>query len=71
MQQEGGDILLGIDDPVIVLVYLLCILSTLLCVVYGIINWNKEGGQEEEEISEELAWEAKEEEMEEKELGGV
>lgn len=29
-------------------VYLLCILSTLACVVYGIINWNKDGDSEEE-----------------------
>jgi hypothetical protein len=69
MQYEGGDVLLGIDDPVIILVYLLCILSTLLCVFYGIIYWNKEGEREKEEISEELEWEAKEEEMQEKELG--
>ena len=32
--------MLGIPDPQIWLVYLLCILSAALCVVYGIINWN-------------------------------
>ena len=60
--------MLGIDDPVILAVYILCILSTLLCVVYGLINWNKGAEAEAEEAAEELAWEAKEEEMEEKEL---
>jgi len=64
--KKGGVILLGIDDPGIVSVYLLCILSMLLCVIYGLLNWNKEGETEEEEISEELDWEKKEEEMEEK-----
>lgn len=33
--------MLGIDDPAIWLAYLLCILSTLLCVIYGAMNWNK------------------------------
>ncbi|HPF98933.1 MAG TPA: hypothetical protein PLE77_02620 [Kiritimatiellia bacterium] len=33
--------LFGIQDPWVWSAYLLCILSTLLCVVYGLINWNK------------------------------
>ena len=33
--------MLGINDPKIWSVYLLCILSALFCVVYGVINWNK------------------------------
>lgn len=60
--------MLGIDDPWIWGVYILCILSALLCLVYGIINWNREGELEAIEIKEEEAWEAKEEEMQ-KELG--
>jgi hypothetical protein len=60
---------LGINDPWIWGVYLLCILSTLLCVIYGLTNWNKGGEVEEKEISEEAAWEEKEEEMQDKELG--
>ena len=32
--------LLGIEDPWIWSVYILIILSTLLCVVYGAKNWN-------------------------------
>jgi hypothetical protein len=31
----------GLDDPQIWSVYLLCILSVLFCIVYGIANWNK------------------------------
>jgi len=65
---EGVSVL-GIDDPVIVAVYLLCIFSTLLCVIYGIVNWNKEGELEAVEIKEEAAWETEEDEMEKKELG--
>ncbi len=38
----------GISDPWIWGVYVLIILSTLLCVVYGIVNWNK-GDEDEEE----------------------
>ncbi len=60
--------MLGIDDPVIVAVYLLCILSTLLCVAYGAINWNKGAETEAEEAAEEMAWEEEEEKMEEEEL---
>jgi hypothetical protein len=60
---------LGINDPWIWGVYLLCILSTLLCVIYGLVNWNKGGELEAVEISEEVSWEAKEKEMQEKELG--
>jgi len=33
--------MLGIDDPIVLLAYLLCIGSSLLCVVYGILCWNK------------------------------
>ncbi len=61
--------MLGINDPWILGVYLLCILSAVLCVIYGLINWNKGEEQEAKEISEEIAWEAGEEEMQEKELG--
>lgn len=62
-------IVLGIDDPWILGVYLLCIISALLCVIYGMINWNREGELEAIEMKEEAAWEASEEEMQEKELG--
>jgi len=55
----------GINDPWIFLVYLLTILSTIGCVVYGIINWNKGKEHEKEEITEELKWQEEEEEINE------
>lgn len=33
----------GINDPWILLAYALCILSAVVCVVYGIWNWNTGG----------------------------
>jgi len=40
---EGGTVLalLGIEDSWVVLAYLLCVFSSLLCVVYGAATWNK------------------------------
>ncbi len=32
---------LGIEDPGVWSVYLLCIASALFCLIYGWINWNK------------------------------
>ncbi len=32
----------GLSDPWIIAAYVLTTLSVLLCVVYGIINWNKD-----------------------------
>ncbi|MEW6697620.1 MAG: symporter small accessory protein [Bacillota bacterium] len=32
----------GISDPQIILAYVLCLLSSGLCVVYGVRNWNKD-----------------------------
>jgi len=51
----------GIDDPGIWLAYLLCILSSLLCVAYGIINWNK---GDEPVGQEDLQWAAEEKKVE-------
>ena len=55
----------GLSDAGISVVYLLCILSTLLCVIYGVLNWNKGYNKEADEIDEELKWEQKEKEIEE------
>ena len=52
--------ILGIADPWVALVFILCILSALLCVVYGLLNWNK---GEEPVKQEDVAW-AKEEKEE-------
>ncbi len=61
--------LLGIPDPWVWGAYVLSILGVLICVFYGILNWNKGGDDEKKEILEELEWEKKELEMEEEELG--
>ena len=34
--------MLGLGDGWVVAAYTLCISSTLLCIIYGIMNWNKE-----------------------------
>ncbi len=47
--------MLGIDDPMVLLAYLLCGVSTLLCVIYGVANWNK--GQDEV-LPEDAMWSA-------------
>ncbi|MBI5681062.1 MAG: hypothetical protein HZC47_09230 [Methanobacterium sp.] len=60
---------LGIEDPWVWSAYILCVLSMLLCVIYGALNWNKGGEDEEEQIKEEMEWHKKEKKMEEEELG--
>lgn len=60
---------LGINDPWVLSAYIGCILVMLLCVVYGILNWNKGDEDEEIQVKEEMEWHKKEKEMEEKELG--
>ncbi len=60
---------LGIDDPWVWSAYILTILSMLLCVIYGALNWNKGDEDEEAQVKEEMEWHKKEKEMEEKELG--
>jgi len=35
--------MLGIEDPWVIAPYILCILSALLCVAWGIVKWNKDG----------------------------
>ena len=56
--------MLGIADGAVALAYWLCIGSTVLCVIYGLITWNM--GQEEAR-DEDVRW-AKEEEKVEEEL---
>jgi hypothetical protein len=59
--------MLGIPDISIFLAYILCIASALLCLIYGIIMWNKGGGEDEiTEIEEEQRWQEKENMIEEK-----
>lgn len=55
----------GLDDFSIVSVYSLCILSALLCIIYGIFNWNKGGDPTAKEIEQEVNWDKKELEISE------
>ncbi len=51
----------GIEDKYVSLVYVLCIASSLLCVIYGLINWNR--GQEETR-AEDVRWAQEEKHVE-------
>lgn len=55
--------MLGIPDFWVWSAYLLCIASTLLCVVYGVRNWNKGAEDESKQIDEEMQWEKAEDNM--------
>ena len=55
---------LGIEDFWVFLAYLLSILSAILCMVYGMLTWNK---GDEPVMPEDLTW-AQEEQREEAEI---
>jgi hypothetical protein len=38
--------LFGITDPAICLGYILSVVLALACIVYGLLNWNREGAQD-------------------------
>ena len=48
--------MLGLGDFWVSLVYVLIILSTVLCVVYGALNWNKDGHDDATLADEERLW---------------
>ena len=54
--------MLGIEDKVVAWAYILCILSAVLCVVYGFINWNK---GDESSKEEDVKWAREEKKVEE------
>ena len=56
--------MLGIEDFYVWLAYVLCLASTILCVVYGLIAWNR---GEDQPAKEDVHW-AKEEKKVEEEL---
>ncbi len=56
--------MLGMGDFSIFLAYILCIASTLACVIYGVINWNK-GAETEAELQKDIKWESKDTEIKE------
>ena len=55
--------MLGLDDGYIVLAYILCIAGTLLCIVYGVIMWNRGG---DDVSAEDVKWAQEEKMVEEK-----
>jgi len=54
--------MLGIEDKWVALAYILCIASTILCVIYGLINWNR---GETESGEEDVRWAQEEKKVEE------
>lgn len=57
--------MLGMGDYQIFTVYVLCILSAVLCIAYGLIKWNKGEDPTNKEVKEEEEWEKKEVEISE------
>ena len=53
--------MLGIEDKFVALAYILCIASTILCLIYGAINWNR---GETEPQAKDIDWAEKEKEVE-------
>jgi len=58
--------MLGFPDLWILAGFSLTILSTLFCIVYGIINWRKGVEEKEGDYREEIKWEREEIELIEK-----
>jgi hypothetical protein len=54
--------LLGIEDPWIWLAYLLCVASTLICIIYGLVTRSR---GEEPVKQEDITWAAEEKTVEE------
>lgn len=52
----------GIEDPCVWMAYLLSVASTLLCIVYGAINWNR---GDDTVQAEDFQWIAEERKVEE------
>ena len=52
----------GIEDKYVSAAYLLCIASSLLCIVYGLLNWNR---GEEPTKEEDIQWAREEKQVEE------
>jgi hypothetical protein len=57
--------MLGFQDWGVLLAYVGTILSAVICVVYGIINWNRPREDQAQEIKEEAEWEKKDPDLSE------
>jgi hypothetical protein len=62
----GGDEMLGFEGVGVFLAYILSILATVLCVIYGIIYWNKSDENEGKQVAEEKKWEKKDSKVKDK-----
>lgn len=56
----------GLGDFWVSCAFVLCILSVVVCAVYGIINWNKGNDDEMQQIDEVIEWQAEDGKIEEK-----
>lgn len=56
--------MLGIEDKWVSAAYVLCLASTVLCVIYGLITWNK-GDEGAEQVAEDVQWAEHEKKVEE------
>ena len=56
--------MLGIEDPWVITAYLLCMVSALLCLVWGVLKWNVDDTVQEPE-TEIRKWVEEEERVEE------
>jgi hypothetical protein len=45
--------MLGLGDFSIFSVYILCILSVIACVIYGIVNWHKGTDKDQDQLAQE------------------
>ena len=56
--------MLGIEDKLVAAAYILCLASTILCVIYGLIKWSR-GQEPEEQAAEDVRWAQEEKKVEE------
>jgi len=54
--------MLGIEDKYVSAAYLLCIASSIVCIIYGLLFWNR---GEERPRQEDVDWAAQEDKVEE------
>ena len=59
--------MLGIEGKWVAAAYVLCIASAVLCVIYGLITWNRGAEEGTEQVEEDVHW-AKEEKKVEEEM---
>ena len=55
--------MLGLGSTEIALAFLACVGASLLCVIYGIVNWNKTG-LTSQELRNQVEWEKRDREIE-------